>query len=357
MATNELNILSLDSGGIRSLSTLHILKALMESIDPTNPPKPCDFFDMIGGTGSGGLLAIMLGRLKMDVDQVITGYTRLCGHVFKRDNRGVFGRLGGGLGVGRRGRKKRRFERRKVEFALKSILKELGHSGEERDLLLQDVDLSCRVFICVTDTSTNKLIPLSSYPSKYCPSELYKSTKIWEAGVASFAHTSLFEPIPLGPSRRRYADASAQANNPIREAWIEAKNVWKLTSLEHQLRCLVSIGTGLPTIQRASQTKPGVFGSLSSATRDKVASSAVIDPEIEADKFVQEHSELDDDGRLFRFDVPNGLGDIALDDLDEVDTVVDATKVYLGKELVYKQVRRCAAALARPGDSEVGFRR
>ncbi|KAL4945496.1 hypothetical protein BDV06DRAFT_230620 [Aspergillus oleicola] len=355
MASHELNILTLDGGGIRSLSSLHILKSLMESIDPTNPPKPCDFFDMIGGTGSGGLLALMLGRLKMDVDQVITGYTRLCGHVFKRDSRGVFGRLGGGLG--RRGRKKRRFERRKVEFALKSILKELGYGGEEREMLLQDVDLSCRVILCTTDTSTNTLTPLTSYSSKYTPAELYKSTKIWEAGVASFAHPSLFEPIPLGPSRRRYTDASAQANNPIREVWIEAKNVWKLTSLEDQLRCLVSIGTGVPSVQRASQTKGGggVFGSLSS--KDKAAGSATVDPEVEANKFIQEHSELDDDGRLFRFDVPNGLGDIALDELSEMETVVDATKVYLGKELIYKQLRRCAGALSRNGGSEGGLYR
>lgn len=28
-------------------------------------PRPCDYFDLIGGTNSGGLLAIMLGRLRM----------------------------------------------------------------------------------------------------------------------------------------------------------------------------------------------------------------------------------------------------------------------------------------------------
>jgi patatin-like phospholipase/acyl hydrolase len=26
---------------------------------------PCDYFDLIGGTGTGGLIAIMLGRLRM----------------------------------------------------------------------------------------------------------------------------------------------------------------------------------------------------------------------------------------------------------------------------------------------------
>lgn len=59
MAEGELNILSLDGGGVRALSTLHILKNIMEAIDRENPPKPCDFFDMIGGTGSGGCVTFL----------------------------------------------------------------------------------------------------------------------------------------------------------------------------------------------------------------------------------------------------------------------------------------------------------
>jgi len=50
----KLNLLSLDGGGIRGLSSLYILKRIMESINPNSPPKPCEYFDMIGGTGSGG---------------------------------------------------------------------------------------------------------------------------------------------------------------------------------------------------------------------------------------------------------------------------------------------------------------
>ncbi|KAL2817988.1 acyl transferase/acyl hydrolase/lysophospholipase [Aspergillus cavernicola] len=347
MADRELNILSLDGGGVRALSTLHVLKNIMEAIDRENPPKPCDFFDMIGGTGSGGLLAIMLGRLKMDIDQCITGYTRLCKHVFSRKKRLSLTGMGS---MSNRSKSKSKHEGKRLEFALKSILRELGH--EDKDMLLQDVDLSCRVFVCVTDASTHKLVPLTTYPSKYCPIELYKCTKTWEAGVAAFAHAAFFEPITLGPSRRRFMDSSAQANNPIREVWIEAKNVWRLTSLESQLRCMVSIGTGLPTIKRATKSS-GVFG-FSTKTAE---AATVVDPEVETNKFIQEHSELDDDGRLFRFDVPNGLAEIELDALGEMETIVDATQDYLAKELVYKQVRRCGKALARPASSELSFRR
>lgn len=50
----KLNLLSLDGGGIRGLSSLYILKRVMEAINLDSPPKPCEYFDMIGGTGSGG---------------------------------------------------------------------------------------------------------------------------------------------------------------------------------------------------------------------------------------------------------------------------------------------------------------
>lgn len=53
-------LLSLDGGGVRGLSTLHILKGIMTRLnkqrsDNGEPPlKPCELFDLIGGTSTGG---------------------------------------------------------------------------------------------------------------------------------------------------------------------------------------------------------------------------------------------------------------------------------------------------------------
>ena len=62
-------ILSLDGGGVRGLSSLMILRDIMEDIgqrkEADQPPKPCEYFDLVGGTGMGGLIAVMLGRLGM----------------------------------------------------------------------------------------------------------------------------------------------------------------------------------------------------------------------------------------------------------------------------------------------------
>lgn len=50
---------------------------LMETINPEDPPKPSDYFDLIGGTGTGGLMAIMLGRLEMEIDDCMEAYVAL----------------------------------------------------------------------------------------------------------------------------------------------------------------------------------------------------------------------------------------------------------------------------------------
>lgn len=49
-----LTLITTDGGGVRGLSSLYILQKLMQRINPESPPKPCDYFDMICGTSTGG---------------------------------------------------------------------------------------------------------------------------------------------------------------------------------------------------------------------------------------------------------------------------------------------------------------
>lgn len=48
-------------------------------------PKPCDYFDLIAGTGTGGLIAIMLGRLRLDLETCKEVYVRMTRKVFETD--------------------------------------------------------------------------------------------------------------------------------------------------------------------------------------------------------------------------------------------------------------------------------
>ena len=136
MPGSDLRLLALDGGGVRGLSSLMILQQLMATVDPDAPPKPCDYFDMIGGTSTGGLIAIMLGRLQMTVDECIDGYTSLSDKVFEKKS----------IGVTIKGKIRGRFNIAELEQAVKQILAQRGLS---EDILLKDSLAPCKVYVLI----------------------------------------------------------------------------------------------------------------------------------------------------------------------------------------------------------------
>lgn len=72
-------ILVIDGYGFRGLGPLYVIDKIVRcaSIRAKKPLRPCDLFDLICGTSSGALIAILLGRLGLDCDTAITEYKRL----------------------------------------------------------------------------------------------------------------------------------------------------------------------------------------------------------------------------------------------------------------------------------------
>lgn len=79
-----LRLLSLDGGGVRGISSLIILDAIMEKVNENRQPKmlPKQCFDLAGGTSTGALIALMLFRLEMDTKEAIKVYNDLAKEVF-----------------------------------------------------------------------------------------------------------------------------------------------------------------------------------------------------------------------------------------------------------------------------------
>lgn len=77
-----LRILTIDGGGLQAITTLQILDKLLSAVAENNgitdsKPRPCDIFDVIGGIGSGGWLALLLGRFQMDVPAALAEWHNL----------------------------------------------------------------------------------------------------------------------------------------------------------------------------------------------------------------------------------------------------------------------------------------
>jgi hypothetical protein len=100
--SESLRILCLDGGGIKGYTTLLILKRILRTMldegSLTEIPRPCNFFDLIIGTSTGGLIAVMLGRLHMTIDECIAKYEQVGREVFgKKPPGGQFGKIFKGL--------------------------------------------------------------------------------------------------------------------------------------------------------------------------------------------------------------------------------------------------------------------
>lgn len=321
MPEHELRLLALDGGGVRGLSTLQILKQLMDTIDPESPPKPCDHFDMIGGTSTGGLIAIMLGRLRMTVDECIDAYVLLSDRIFQRQRHRVT----------IKGRVQGRFNSNELERAIKEIV---VRQGLAEDTLLKDApDARCKVFVCAISSETGDTVRLTSYRSPRGRERLLRTTKIWEAGRATSAASSFFDPITIGDFEESFIDGATGANNPVYEVWNEAQDIWPSDSLEDKTKCLVSIGTGVPSLTPFKDDIIGIGQSLLAIATET---------EKTAERFSRDKSRLDDTGRYYRFNVLRGLEDIGLEDLKQRNAIVAATDRYIESQAVFKQIKACA---------------
>lgn len=75
------------------------LKAALKSTTGGGNEKPCDQFDLITGVGSGGLVALLLGRLRLGLDDAIDIYKSIASECFLgkfRVNKSVVRTTGGG---------------------------------------------------------------------------------------------------------------------------------------------------------------------------------------------------------------------------------------------------------------------
>lgn len=176
----------------------------------------------------------------------------------------------------------------------------------------------------------------STYPPRGS-SHLYSTARIWEAARATSAASSFFDPIPIGPFGEVFVDGATGANNPIRQLWNEAKFVWEDNPLEANIKCIVSIGTGMPSLTAFGGNLVDVGQTLLQIATET---------EKTAESFHREHSELAIENRYFRFNVLHGLENVGLEDAAQLKKIMAATGRYVASEAVHRQIRLCGERLA-----------
>lgn len=335
-------LLSLDGGGVRGLSTLYILKSVMTLLNHERQKKglpsvkPCEIFDLIGGTSTGGLIAIMLGRLEMDVDECISAYSELMEAVFNERRRR--------LPVDLRGRVEPQFDSNKLKEAIETVIRRKDVSTT--DLFNDGQERGCKVFVC---TAAKELYGITRLRSYDLPQKPNLKATICEAALATSAATGFFTPVNI--NGRTFVDGALGANNPVDQVEEEAADIWcpKTGELKPLVKCFISIGTGHPG---KKALEDNIFKFLS-----KTLVQITTETEETGKKFIGRWRQHYDSRRYFRFNVEQGLQGVGLAEYKEQGTIMTATEQYLDEQTRVSQVRDCVENLEQKQNrTEMAFR-
>ncbi|MCJ1273979.1 hypothetical protein MMC21_001772 [Puttea exsequens] len=371
---SKMSLLSLDGGGVRGLSTLLILKELMTlvgkheqdldenatssaysplidpspddlhptgySLKPSTQYLPCHYFDYIGGTSTGGLIAIMLGRLRMSVDEAIREYTQLSANVFQKPSSRLRRYLTKYNSAARTEHLQSSFKK----------LRPLQPSPLEEGTQFKSDPVRCRTVVCSIKSTPGNEFQIPFLFRSYDPDKtrLPSTTRlqenpldrhafaIWEVARATSAAPSFFKSVNLHDER--YYDAGVDLSNP---SWEILNEVSSIASNSHEaIDLLLSIGSG-----NASADKPKLkFHGGNLLPGSSHLSEAV-------HRKMSEVSER----RLFhyyRLEVDERLQNVRPYEWKPTDSgtttlqrVEDATAKYLKTDSVRSQCSRCARIL------------
>lgn len=349
-------ILSLDGGGVRGYSALMILDDFMKRVNIKLKAEgkeeviPADFFDLIIGTSTGGIMALMLGRMRMSVGECINAYRNLSCKIFAGGvattllSGGPLGK-GPGLGLGMgllNGRDLDTFFRMAMSSALlsepalydaarlekhvKRTIKAQAHTWDNDEAFLEEKNAnSCHTAVvaaCQLNATTPHL--MRSYDHEDYPTS--ERVRIWEAARATSAAPAFFAPITIGDKGIMYVDGAVTGHcNPTTLAREEAEYLWRDPDNPRENVLLLSLGTGAPTaISLAGQLPQKLVGFIG------LSANAIHTAEASTRYYNQRYEK--NFSPYIRLSVPHDIDAIRLDDYEKLPAIAAATSTYLLKE-------------------------
>ncbi|KAH8802393.1 acyl transferase/acyl hydrolase/lysophospholipase, partial [Flagelloscypha sp. PMI_526] len=241
--TKGLRLLCFDGGGLCCLSQALIVKEMLDRLqyDSKSPSslKVIDYFDMIGGSGFGGLLAIMAGILEVTVDELVSEFSSLCAFIFS-----------GTPTIGERSER--------LKASVKGIIRQYSRGRDEEVRTMLSGNYACKVFV-LASSSSNMAFP-RIYRNYIVRENQTSDCAVRQAACATMAMPGLFEPVEIGIGivRESIVGGEMRWNNPVRYLAEEASAIFS----GHHVACVVSIGSGHPRIVSMSSDLANMFKSI-----------------------------------------------------------------------------------------------
>ena len=326
----RIHVLVLDGGGVRGLSSLLILREIMRRMQFRNGAtvvRPSDWFDLIVGTGTGGISARLIGRMRMTVDDAITEYMSLAKTAFTPSSTSLSRILTGQAIL--------------YGSALDRGIGDIASRYlRDRDAPLDNSSTHlgishCRTAVLATSKASADGPPhiFRSYGTAQPPSQF----TVREVARATAATAPIFPPAKLGNPPVEYIDAgSAGFNNPAKIALDEVSELWPGRKVD----CLVSLGTGCQKVVNVQGSSVEIAGVYNAILRN---CEQVHDEMMRR----QEHETWP----YFRFNVDRGLEDVGMYEWDPatLQRVTGITEGYMRWLRVTHNLGSCVHVLN--GDS------
>ncbi|KAK3495927.1 hypothetical protein B0T13DRAFT_473749 [Neurospora crassa] len=303
-----LNLLSLDGGGIRGVSELVMLDRIMRKVQErellSEIPKPCDYFHLIGGVSTGGLVAILLGRLQLTTTEALKEYDSFAKKIFCTRNR----RLS----------LVSRYGEEALEQAVHEVVQKCRSSPLMRDPSV-DERATGKAFVCAMPKQ-NQGVPrrIRSYNSG---DDWDKNITIVQAARATSAAPTFFKPLVIENEgvKEELIDAAMGVNNPVAEVLDEAGMQFDNSC---KLGCFLSLGTGTRPKNMESTSAIGQLVDVGKLMKEVTTDS-------EARKKDMDRKFTDHESTYFRFSVPDAASKVKMEAYQDIPKLKAMTEEYL----------------------------
>lgn len=418
-------LLCLDGGGVKGISSLMILQAIMEEVKrledgPSaivsstksgdglaaadthhDERRPVDYFDLTGGTSTGGIIAVMLSRLEMTCSEAIDVYKSISSSIFAVR---VFGLNVGQIPVIERlcpvilGFKtvfSSRFSSKYIDQNIADILskshviKQPHNKNGETYLVLDDKyghhNAKGKMLMCATMADRGKAIlfrnytppadaipetgqqypdedpPPSAppYPQPSAPVNPYDKTRVHLRDF-KYGHITIRDAVRATSAAPTYLppeiiqkipfwDGGCLNNNPIDQVWAARYDLASGENNEPYVQTVLSIGTTYNDVRDKVPSGPisrlkYILGTSLNFMTNTEAKHLDFKRNIYRRNLRQPANQQTS---YFRFNASVGDKEISLSDYKQIPFLVEKTKQYLLEPDTVKKIKKVASLLAR----------
>ncbi|KEP46808.1 putative calcium-independent phospholipase A2-gamma, partial [Rhizoctonia solani 123E] len=276
--------------------------------------------DPQSGTGTGGVIACMLGKMGMSIKEAVESYTRLTEAVFSNKKKG--GITGGAA-----------YKSTALKESLRFIIQAATGDGDTKMSEGASKPDSCNTLIFATlKDNINASIP-AMFRSYQARTNRAPDCAMWEALYATMAHPDFFKSIDIAEGSLKYSFVGGELgnSNPLAHVLAEVRDLYP----DQYVSCIMSVGAGHAHTIRISNTS---HRKTSLAMRAMATGSERVAEEM-ARRF------QDTTGVYFRFNVDQGIQDVGTGDWEKLGTVGAHTRAYLSKNEVDRGMREATKAM------------